>query len=94
MYAGMVGKLGAEKSAKPPYFGAVSFTEHLYSTKQTSVVYKLLSKPKFFPGRLNNKFEKLCEGLIYPSYRLHNGVTFSELVHWLLKHMIIAETSK
>ena len=52
------------------------------------------SKAKFFPGQLNNKFVKLREGLIYPSNRPHSGVNFSELVHWLLKRMIIVIVSR
>ena len=47
----------------------------LYSrfTEQTSVVYKLLCK-KVFPGQLNKKLVKFCEGLIYPNNRPHCDV--------------------
>ena len=38
-YACKAGKLMVEKSAKLLYFGTVSFTKHLYSTKKASVMY-------------------------------------------------------
>jgi len=36
----MVRKLMVETFTKMAHFGTVSFTKHLYNTKQTSVVYK------------------------------------------------------
>ena len=76
-----------EKSAQPPYF--VSFTKHLYNTKQTLVVYQLFLKQVSFPEQLNDKFVKLCEGHIYPSNQTHGGVTFLEIANWLVKRTII-----
>ena len=62
----MVSKLVVEKPAKMPYFSTFSFTKHSYNTKQTSVVYYLLSKT-VFPEQLINKCVKLREGSSYAS---------------------------
>ena len=82
----MVSRLLIEKSAKPSYFGTISFAKHL--NKPQSCILTFFLKQSFFLELLNNKYVKLCKKPVT------SPIVFQELVHCLVKHMIKVITSR